>query len=57
MKVGKFKLVKKTFELLSVVNQSIQLFDVLAKQKQIQINVSIGPDVPIRLYNDQNRIK
>lgn len=57
IEAGKIELANKTFDLESVINDLIGLFELSAMEKGLLLNVSIGKDVPKSLVGDYFRLR
>ena len=57
IEAGKFEILEDTYDIASLINDTITVNMVRIGSKPIKFNLDISPDIPEKLYGDELRIK
>ena len=57
IEAGKMEIIEQDYDLSSAVNDLINMIDMRAKAKNLQLEVNLNPHIPCKLHGDELRIK
>ena len=57
LEAGKLEIIPVEYDLVSVLNDLVNMIQVRTEEKNLALNISIDPEIPRKLYGDELRIK
>ena len=57
LEAGKLEIIPAEYDLVSILNDLVNMIQVRTEEKNLALNINIDPDIPRRLYGDDLRIK
>lgn len=57
IEAGKMEIIPAQYELSSLVNDLVNMISIRAKEKNLEFNVNVDPNIPHLLYGDEVRIR